>query len=122
MKRLEPMERLERLLYPRCLGVFAGELRGRHFQPFFLPLQPRLPCPRALEIVADLHMEPAQRLGFKLDQVPILEWVQAAMIGSQRQHVAGLQRVDRADPFDAARDFVRHVAGVVVLHQGPVHP
>ena len=44
------------------------------------------------------------------------------MIGAARQHVARLERMDRAHPFDAARDFVRHVAGVVVLHQRAVHP
>ena len=44
------------------------------------------------------------------------------MIGTAREHVARLERMDRADPFDAARDIVRHVAGVVVLHQRAVDP
>src|SRR5919106_3237597 len=76
------------------LGVLAGELRGLSFQPLFLALQARLPCPRALEIVADLHAQPAQRLGFQLDEVAVLKGVQAAVIGSQRQHVAWLERMD----------------------------
>src|ERR671925_464865 len=65
------------------LGVFAGKLRCLPFQPLFLALQPRLPCPRALEIVADLHAQAAERLGFQLNEIAILEGVQAAVVGSQ---------------------------------------
>ena len=66
-----------------CLRVLARELRRESFQPLFLPLQPRLARPSALQIVADLYVQPAQRLGFELDQVAVLERVQAAVIGAQ---------------------------------------
>ena len=44
------------------------------------------------------------------------------MIGAGREHVAGLEGVDRAHPFDAARNIVRHVAGVEVLLERAVDP
>ena len=44
------------------------------------------------------------------------------MIGAGRQHVAGLERVDGADPLDAARDLVGHVAGVEILLEHAVDP
>jgi hypothetical protein len=53
-------------------------LRCLAFQPLFLPLQARLPCPDALEIVADLYAQPAERLGFELDQFTVLERAQPA--------------------------------------------
>src|ERR1043166_10325209 len=75
------------------LGILSRKLRCGSFQRLFLSLQPRLPCPGTFEIIADLNAEPAQRLGLKLHEIPVLKWIQAAMIGSQRGDVAGLQRV-----------------------------
>ena len=92
------------------------------FQPLLMPLQPRLPRPGTLEIVTDLKVQPAQRLGFDLDEVTVLERVEAAVIGSQRQDITRLKRMDRANPFDAAGNLMRHVAGVVVLHQRAIIP
>src|SRR5919108_3151904 len=92
------------------LGILARELWGLSFKSLLLPLQPRLSCPRAFEIVADLHTQTAQWLGFELDQVAVLERIQSTMIGSQREHITWFQRMDRADPLDTARDFVCHVA------------
>ena len=73
---MEQLERLERLEPSLNFGVLAGELRGLPFQSLLLPLQPRLSGPGALEIVADFHMQPAQRLGLELDEVAILERIE----------------------------------------------
>ena len=42
------------------------------------------------------------------------------MIGAGGDDVAGLERVDGAHPFDDARDVVRHVGGIELLHHGTV--
>ncbi len=44
------------------------------------------------------------------------------MVGAGRQDVARRQRMDRADPLDAARNVVRHIVGVEVLAQHAVDP
>src|SRR6266850_2103851 len=104
------------------LGVLAGQLWRETFKPLLLSLQPCLSCPGALEIVADLHVQPAERLSFELDQVAVLKWIQTAVIRAAGEDVARFERMDRAHPFDAARNLVRHVAGVVALHQRAVVP
>ena len=42
------------------------------------------------------------------------------MIGAGCKNVAGLQRVDGSDPFDAARNLMRHVVGVEILHHNTI--
>src|SRR5689334_25155001 len=44
------------------------------------------------------------------------------MIGSTGEHITRLERVNRADPLDTARNFMRHIAGIVILHQRAVVP
>ncbi len=61
-------------------------------------------------------MKPAERRRFELDQIAVLKWIQSAVIGTARQDVARLERVNRADPFDAPWNPVRHIAGIVILH------
>src|SRR5947199_3819299 len=102
--------------------VLPGELRRRAFELLLLPLEPSLPGPRALQVVADVDAQPAQPLRLQLDQVPVLEGAEAAVVGARRQDVARLQGMDGADPLDAPRDLVGHVAGVEVLLERLVHP
>ena len=94
----------------RVLGAPVGDV------------EPRFPAPGALELVAHVEAQLAEPFDFQLDHVAVHERVQAAVIGAGRQNVAGLQRMDRADPLDAARDLVRHVVGVEVLLQYAVDP
>src|SRR2546426_4253580 len=102
--------------------VFPGQLRCRALELFLLPVQPGLPAPGALEVVPDVETQAAELLGLDLDPVPVLESAQAAMVRARRDDVAGVQRVDRGDPLDAARNLVGHVARVVVLLELAVHP
>src|ERR671919_588950 len=90
-----------------CSGVLAGKLRSVSFQPVLLSLEPRLSRPRALEIVADLDMQPAERLGFELDDTAVLERIQAVVFGPMAQHVPRLVGVDQAAPFKAAKGPLR---------------
>src|SRR5262245_16904423 len=95
--------------------VLAGELRGViALAALGVMLEPGNARPGALELVAHADPQPTQPLDLELDAVAVLERVQAAMIGAGRQHITGLQGVDRADELDAARDLVGHVVGVEV--------
>src|SRR5579863_70229 len=89
----------------RGRSVFAGELRRRAFEPLLLPLEPRLARPCALQRIADLDGEAPQALRFQLDRVAVLEGAEAAVVRPAGEDVARLERVDRAHPFDAARDL-----------------
>src|SRR5262249_34104406 len=104
------------------LRVLAGRLRGRAFLALVLAGQARLAAPGALEVVADADVQPAEALALQLDGVAVLEAAEPAMVGAGGEDVAGLQRVDRRHPLDAARDLVGHVVGVEVLLQLSVHP
>jgi len=64
-----------------------------------------------------VDVERADLLDGELDLVAVHEGVEPAMIGPGGQYVAGLQRMDRAQPFDAARNLVGHVGGVELLHE-----
>src|SRR5581483_1530321 len=104
------------------LRVFPRKLRRKTIPSLFLALQARFARPGAFEVVANFYAQAAERLGFELDRVAVLKRIQAAVVGAAGEHVAGLERMDRAHPLDAARNFVRHVAGIVVLHQHAVVP
>src|SRR5882672_3852329 len=113
----------------RCGRVFAGLLRcdvgigaGRLLRRLLVHLQSRPPIPGALQLVLDVEGELPDAVDFELDLVAVHERVEAAMVGAGGDDVAGLQRVDRRQPLDAARDLVPHVVGVEVLHQGAVVP
>src|SRR5437870_5756364 len=107
---------------PRRRRVLSGQLRCRALELLLLPVQTSLPAPGALEVVPYVEAQPAELLGLDLDPITVLEAAQAAMVGAGRDDVTGLERVDRGDPLDAARDLVGHVARVVVLLEVPVHP
>src|SRR5438445_9814933 len=102
--------------------VLSGQLRCRALELLLLPVQTGLPAPGALEVVPYVEAQPAELLGLDLDPIAVLETAQAAMVGAGRDDVAGLERVDRGDPYDAARDLVRHVARAVVLLDVRVDP
>src|SRR5258706_1304746 len=107
----------------RRVRVLAAQLwRRRAGQPFLCVLQTGIPCPLALEVVLHAHAQPSESLGLELDPVAVLEAAEAAMVGSRRQNVPRLEGMDRTHPLDAARDLVRHVAGVEILLQLAVHP
>src|SRR5256885_13106613 len=101
-----PSERSPRDHLPRDRRVLARQLRRRAFLLLLLAIQARLPAPGALEVVADVEAEPAQPFGLDLDPVAVLESAEAAMVRAGRDDVAGVERVDRRDPLDAARDLV----------------
>src|SRR6516162_4257557 len=109
--------------------VFAGQLRcdvgigaRRLLRYLLVYLQPGLASPGALQLVPDVEGEPPETVDLELDLVAVLKGIEAAVIGPGGDDVARLQGVDRGEPLDAARDLVRHVAGVEVLHQGAVVP
>src|SRR5438105_6878070 len=102
--------------------VLSGQLRCRALELLLLPVQTSLPAPGALEVVPYVEAQPAELLGLDLDPITVLEAAQAAMVGAGRNDVAGLERVDRGDPLDAARDLVGHVTRVVVLLEIAVDP
>ena len=57
-------------------------------------LKPGIPRPSALQIIPDMKTQPAQPFGLQFDQIAILKRVKSAVIGSGRQNVAGLERMD----------------------------
>src|SRR5437899_2388877 len=95
--------------------VLPASLRRCSLESLLLALMTCFTTPGPLQLVLHVDGQLAQALRLELDRVPILEGAKPAVVGAQREYVAWLQRVDRADPLDAARDLVRHVAGVVVL-------
>src|SRR3989449_3458339 len=105
-----------------CGRVLPCQLRRRPLQSFLLPLEPSFPGPRTLHVVSHVQAQPAQPLRLQLDQVAFLEGAEPAVVGSGSEDIAGLQGVDRADPFDAPRNLVGHVARVEVLLERSVHP
>ena len=126
LKRTLPLVAAGPCLHPREWAlrlarrrrVAAGRLRRvSALAALGLPFQPRVARPGALEVVAHVDAQAAEPVDLELDFVAVLEGMQAAMVGAGREHVARLQSMDGADELDAARDFVRHVVGVVVLLQ-----
>src|SRR5262249_14668774 len=100
----------------------ARDLGRGSFLSLLLTIESCLPRPRALEVIPHVEAQTTQAVALELDPIAVLEAAQATVIGAGRQDVAGLERVDRRDPLDAARDLVRHVTGVEVLLQLAVHP
>src|SRR6185295_11960285 len=102
--------------------MLTGQLGRRPLLTLLLTIQTRLTTPGALEVVTHVEAQPAEPLDFELDHVAVLESAQAAVVGAGGENVAGLQRVDRRDPLDAARDLVGHVTGVEVLLELAIDP
>ena len=115
----------ETILFALARGrVLAGDLRRnvrvgawRFLRRAFVHLQTRHSLPFPPVFVFDIKGELADALDVELDLIAIHKRVEPAVIGAGGDDVARLQGVDRGQPFDAARDLVRHVAGVEVLHQ-----
>src|SRR5438128_4627984 len=105
-----------------CGRVLPCQLRRRSLESFLLPLEPSFPGPRTLQVVSHVQAQPAQPLRLQLDQVALLEGAEPAVVRSGGKDIAGLQGVDRADPFDAPRNPVGHVARGEVLLERSVHP
>src|SRR5688572_26229051 len=78
-----------RLALRRC--VLPLQLWGRAVEPLLLHLQPCLPTPGTLQVVAHMEPQPAQALGLDLDQISILEGAQATMVGPRSHDIARLQ-------------------------------
>src|SRR5437870_652722 len=114
--------RRERGYSLRALCVFPRELRRAPLQAFSFVLQTRVPAPGAPELIANLHVQPPQSLDLELDPVAVLERGEAPVVGAGGEHVARIERVDSADPLDAAGNLVRHVARVEILLEYAVHP
>src|SRR5262249_1968114 len=115
-------ERLSSPALARGGRVLPGQLWRRAFELLVLAVEPRLASPRPLEVVPHAEAQPAEPLGLDLDAVAVLEAAEPAVVGAGRDDVAGIERVDRGHPLDAARDLVGHVARVVVLLELAVHP
>src|SRR5215470_10845801 len=94
--------------------VLARDLGRGSFLSLLLTVESRLPRPRALEVIPHVEAQAAQAVGLDLDPVAVLEAAQPTVVGAGREDVARLEGVDRRDPLDAARDLVRHIAGVEV--------
>src|SRR5665213_355292 len=105
------------------LGVLPRQLRsGWPLEPTLVLLQASPALPGPLQVVADGDVEPTHAFDLELHMVPVHEWVQSAVIGAGGEQVARLERVHGGDELNAARDLVRHVVGVEVLHQDAVVP
>src|SRR5690348_1685241 len=95
-------------------GVFSGQLRrdvgigaGSLLRRLLVHLQPGFASPGALQLVLDVEGEPPDAVDLQLDLVAVLKGVETAVVGAGGDDVTRLQGVDRAQPLDAARDFVR---------------
>src|SRR5688572_25167136 len=102
--------------------VLAGELGRKPFQALLLVLEAGVSRPGAFQLVAHVHAQAPQALGFELDEIAVLQGAQPAVIRSGGEHVARLQRMYGRYPLDAPRDIVCHIARVEVLLEHAVHP
>src|SRR6185436_4561990 len=69
--------------------VLPGKLRRDGVEALVLALEPGLARPGALERVAHVDAQRAEARGLQLHHVAVVEGVEAAMIGSGGEHVAG---------------------------------
>src|SRR5262245_39583591 len=103
----------------RCVFA-AGLLCVRPFCSALLVLQASDACPGALQIIAHCDVQRAAALTGELDVVAVHERIEPSMVGACCENVAGVQRVNRGDPFNAARNLMRHVVSVEILHDNTV--
>src|SRR5262245_56472885 len=103
----------------RCVFA-AGLLCVCAFCSALLVLQASDACPGALQIIAYCDVQRAAALTGELDVVAVHERIEPSMIGAGCENVAGVQRVNRGDPFNAARNLMRHVISVEILHDDTV--
>src|SRR6516162_4208194 len=82
----------------RCVFA-AGLLCVRAFCSALLVLQASDACPGALQIIAHCDVQRAVALTGELDVVAVHERIEPSMVGAGYENVAGVQRVNRGDPF-----------------------
>src|SRR5262249_59708886 len=92
----------------------------RAFCSALLALQASDACPGALHIIAHCDVQRAAALTGELDIVAVHERIKPSMVGTGCENVAGVQRVNRGDPFNAARNLMRHVVSVEILLTTPL--
>ena len=80
--------------------VLAGQLGRGPFEFLLLPVEPRLPGPGALQVIAHVQTQPAQPVRLQLDLIPVLEGAEPPVVGARGEDVTGLERVDGADPLE----------------------
>src|SRR5262249_21509325 len=103
----------------RCVFA-AGLLCVRAFCSALLVLQASDACPGALQIITHCDVQSAAALTGELDLVAVRERIKPSMVGAGCENVAGVQRVNRGDPFNAARNLMRHVISVEILYDNTV--
>ena len=107
--------------YSLCRGIFAADLPGVDtFRSALFVLQASDARPGTLKIVAHCDVQRAAAFAGQLHLVAVHKRIKSSMIGAGCENVAGLQRVDRRDPFDTARNLVRHVVSVEILHHSAI--
>src|SRR5260221_8442074 len=107
----------------RYFCVFARELRrDRIRQAFLMPIDSSFARPGTSEVVFDLDSQHPHTLSLQFYDIPILEGVQAAMIGAGRDDVSRDQWVHCTQPSYAAFDVGNHLLRVEVLFDFAVHP
>src|SRR6516164_3666301 len=115
---------------PVCQGTASHSLRRcvfaacllcvRAFCSALLVLQASDACPGTLQIITHCDVQRAAALTGELDVVAVHERIEPSMVGAGCENVAGVQRVNRGDPFNAARNLMRHVVSVEILHDNTV--
>src|SRR5262249_15111866 len=103
----------------RCVFA-AGPLGVRAFCSALLVLQASDACPGALQIIAHCDVQRAAALTGERDVVAVHKRIEPSMVGTGCENVAGVQRVNRGDPFNATRNLMRHVVSVKILHDNTV--
>ena len=79
--------------------IAAGLLCVRAFCSALLVLQASDACPGAFQIIAHCDVQRAAAFTGELDVVAVHERIEPSMIGAGCENVAGVQRVNRGDPF-----------------------
>src|SRR6476620_2820142 len=106
----------------RYFCIFAGELWGSRIGvSLVVPLDSRFTRPGALELILDLDAENSEALPFQFHDIPVLEGIQATMIGAGRDDVARHQSLHRAQPGDAVLDVGDHLFRIEILFEFAVH-
>ncbi len=80
-----------------------------------VPLDSRFTRPGALELILDLDAENSEALRFQFHDIPVLEGIQATMIGAGRDDIARHQCLHRAQPGDAVLDIGDHLFRIEIL-------
>ena len=77
---------------------------------------------RALQRIANVEPHAPDALDLEVDDFAVLQRSETLVVGSARDHVAGIERHDGRCELDELRHEVLHVVGVVVVPQLAVDP